>query len=218
MKALKRLTYSVFSSFEAVVGQLENHEALVGTTIREAQRAAAKARVQAKRLNLEVSQMEQKKKQLEAEKENWIERAKRKAKKEKEQAIECLRRKKQCETQLESLNEVLQAHHVVELQLENDLKGIELRVSKLKQKKSALKSREATVEARTVVNADQSTLLHELDSIFDRWESKVVEAEMIAGTYGEREDWFIAKIESEEELSALKEELDGLLSCGEKKG
>lgn len=212
MKALKRLTYSVFSSFESVVGQLENHEALVGTTIREAQRAAAKARVQAKRLSVEVVQIEQKKKQLEAEREIWVERAKRKAKKEKEQAIECLRRKKQCEAQLESLNEVLQAHQAVQLQLENDLKGIELRVSKLKHKKSALKSREATVEARTVVNADQSTLLHELDTIFDRWESKVVEAEMIAGTYGEYEDSFKAELESEEELGALKEELQELVN------
>lgn len=94
MNTLRRWTTSIVSSFEAVVGQIENHEALVSSAIEEVERSSARAKVQLNRVKRDGTTMRQRLIELRDEQARWEDRARKTVAVDEKRALECLRRKR----------------------------------------------------------------------------------------------------------------------------
>jgi phage shock protein A len=180
MKAIRRLTTSIITSFESMISQVENHEALVESAIREVQETAARAHAQLGRLQRDGILMQNKIQDINKQITLWTERATKTASIDKNKAIECLKRKKRHEQEKTDLNIQIEQHNHLEKQLIHDLSIIEEKLGKLRIQRNALKTRQTRAQALGTLRQEDSALISELDDIFDRWEHKVSEYEYLA--------------------------------------
>lgn len=209
MRMLKRWVSCVATNFDWVLAQVENHEALVDSAIREMQAAGGKARVQLARVKRDGEAMRQRLVQYKEQEQAWTERAIRLGVGEQEKAIECLRRKRALELEIASLEKQSQEHSRLETQLTADLKHLSSRIEELKRKKNTMTARQYRAEAIRAGQTEDIALISELGDIFDRWEGRLAEAETINLA---PEDSLEAELRSEEQQAQLKAELAELLA------
>ncbi len=205
MNRFKRWSVSIRTRLDDVIGQIENHEAVVDEVIRDVHRAAARARVQLRRVQRDGAELRQR---LESERSaalDWRERASRLDATEEARAIECLRRAKRAERRVEELELRRSEHERAEKQLASDVRGIESRLSELRERRNLMRTRQSRAEAVSVVRSPDESLCS-LDDIFDRWDSRITEMELVTGQ-GDPTDAFEDDFVSEEEEAALREEL-----------
>ena len=207
MNFIRRWTTSISSSFEWVLNQVENHDAIVTATIRDMQAAGMKAKMQLVRVQKDGDRMRKRVKELSELEVVWAERAVRANKETKEKAIECLRRRKNAERERVHLEEQIVAHAKLEKQLVIDLKLIEERIAELKRKKNAFNARQYRAEALKASQLSELGLVGEIDEIFDRWDSKIGEYDNLDFSTDVLEEEFL----SEEERTGLENELQDLL-------
>lgn len=210
---MKRWTTSVSTSFDWVMSQVENHDALVGAAIREMQTAGAKARVQLDRVRRDGERMKRRVGEVNELIVLWNERAIKAGAQEKEKAIECLRRKHQSEREAKTLEAQIAEHIRVESQLTADLKVIDERIGELRRKKNTLNARQYRAEALKAGQLGELGLIGEIDEIFDRWEVKLGQYE---GSFSAA-DPLAEGYAAEEERSALEAELASLVERVNKK-
>jgi phage shock protein A len=213
MNSLRRLTASIFSSFEGVIGQLENHEALVTTAIREAEHAAGRARAQLGRVQKDGVAMRKRVEELREQASVWEERAKRIAAQDQSKALECVRRRQRYLAEASKTEEQAIGHVKLERQLSADLGVVQEKLNALRQQRNIMRTRESRAEALRVVNTVESSTIGEIDDIFDRWEARISACEQhvessAAGDFDELNHEFSSK---EEEVQ-LQEVLANLLS------
>ena len=213
MNSLRRLTASIFSSFEGVIGQLENHEALVTTAIREAEHAAGRARAQLGRVQKDGVAMRKRVEELREQASVWEERAKRIAAQDQSKALECVRRRQRYLAEASKTEEQAIGHVKLERQLNADLGVVQEKLNALRQQRNIMRTRESRAEALRVVNTVESSTIGEIDDIFDRWEARISACEQhvessAAGDFDELNHEFSSK---EEEVQ-LQEVLANLLS------
>jgi phage shock protein A len=209
MRMLKRWVSCVATNFDWVLAQVENHEALVDSAIREMQAAGGKARVQLARVKRDGEAMRQRLVQYKEQEQAWTERAIRLGVGEQEKAIECLRRKRALELEIASLEKQSQEHSRLETQLTADLKHLSSRIEELKRKKNTMTARQYRAEAIRAGQTEDIALISELGDIFERWEGRLAEAETINLA---PEDSLEAELRSEEQQAQLKAELAELLA------
>jgi len=212
MKTLKRFATTIVSSFDWMISQVENHEALVDAAIRDVQQAGARAGVQLKRVKQDGINMRKRMQELRESAEVWKERAQKSADLDEKRALECLKRRKRLEREIAALEEQERGHAQVEKQLSADLKVIEERLGVLKQQRNVLRTRQSRAEALKTLHGDDSYLLTEIDGILERWESKVAEYELQGECAVSGEDELEQEFLSKEEEEELKEELKEI--CG----
>lgn len=210
MKALRRWTSSIAASFDYVVTQIENHDALITRAMKEMQSAVARAKVQLKRVSADGQGLRKRIAELEAEEQSWRDRAEKFANDNKVKALECLRREKRVKIQLKELEEQAIRHRALENQLKTDLSKAEDRLTRLVQQRNLLRTRESRAQALKIVTDEDSTLVSEIDEIFDRWETKVTEYEFEGGCCALNRDEFEEELLSEEEKIELTKELESL--------
>ncbi len=179
MNSLRRLTASIVSSFEGVVGQLENHEALVSTAIREAERAAGRAKAQLARVQKDGIQMRARVEELREQAALWEDRAKRIADQDKAKALECVRRRQRHLAQAAKIEEQAVGHTKLERQLSADMVVVQEKLAALRQQRNIMRTRESRAEALRVVHNIDSSTIGEIDDIFDRWESRISAGEAL---------------------------------------
>jgi len=114
MKTLRRFTTSIISSFDSVVGQLENHEALVSSAIRDAEQAAGRAKAQFQRVQKDGVMLRHRLEEVRDGIRIWEERAKRCAESDEVKALECLKRRETHKRQLAELTEQATRHATLE--------------------------------------------------------------------------------------------------------
>ncbi|MCB0336427.1 MAG: PspA/IM30 family protein [Bdellovibrionales bacterium] len=204
MNMFKRWTTSVCASFDWMVSQVENHEALVASALREMQQAGAKARAQLKQVQRDGQTMRKRLLELEELEAAWKERALRSRESDNDAAIECLRRRKLVKREHASLSEQIEAHKRFEKQLTMDLKTIEERVAELKRRKNTLTARQYRNDAMQAGSAEEIGLIAEIDEIFERWEIKLDEKESLTVSSF---DVFETDFIDAEEEDALRAEL-----------
>lgn len=209
MRMLKRWVSCVTTNFDWVLTQVENHEALVDSAIREMQAAGGKARVQLGRVKRDGEAMRQRLAQFKEQEQAWTERAIRLGSSEQEKAIECLRRRKAVQIEISSLERQSQEHDRLETQLIADLKHLSTRIDELKRKKNTMTARQYRAEAMRAGQTEDMVLISELGDIFERWETRLAEAETINLT---PEDNLESELKSEEEQAQLRTELTDLLA------
>ena len=178
MGTLKRFTSSITAHFNWMLSQVENHEALVNSAIQEVQESGARAKVQLKRVALDGQRMRQRLMELRDAAVLWEERAKKCAGIDEKKALECLKRKKKAERQIAELEEQEREHAKVQKTLGSDLELLDERMKQLKAQRNLLKTRESRARALGALQQDSTSLIGEIDDIFDRWESRVNEYEI----------------------------------------
>jgi len=213
MKTLRRLTTTIVSSFDWMISQVENHDALVDAAIREVQQAGARATVQLKKVRQDGLNMRKRLQDLREAQELWSSRALQTAGVDEKRAIECLRRKKRTELEIASLEEEERQHAKIEKQLGIDLRLVEEKLETLKSQRNLLRTRQSRAEALRAAQGQDSSLIGEIDGILERWESKVGEYEAMTERSRDREDDFTHEFVTAEEESALKEELARLIGA-----
>lgn len=216
MNSLRRLTATLISSFEGVVGQLENHEALVTTAIREAEQSAGRAKAQLGRVQKDGLAMRKRVEELREQGAVWEKRAKQIASQDEAKAIECVRRRQRCLAQASQIEEQALSHAKLERQLSGDLDVVQEKLNSLRQQRNIMRTRASRAEALRVVHSVDSSTIGEIDDIFDRWEARISACEMHTDSAipHERDD-LSAEFTSNEEEGDLKEVLRTLISTPE---
>jgi phage shock protein A len=211
MKKLKRWSASIVTSFDWLLNQVENHEAMVNAAIREAQEAGAKARVRLGRVKNDGFQMRTRLSELHQAQEQWKDRALKVAKLDEKKALECLKRRTRVDRQIADLEAQEREHARVEKQLTQDLTLVDERLAQLKAQRNLLRTRQSRAEALQAMQGSDSSMLCEIDDIFERWETRVTEYEMQSATGKKGEDELELEFTSKEEEEVLRESLKELL-------
>jgi phage shock protein A len=184
-----------------MISQVENHEALVNSAIQDVQEAGARARVQLKKVKQDGENMRRKLAELQDSEQLWGDRALRSADLDEKRAIECVRRKKRAEKEIGELEQQVLQHTRLEKQLTADLATIDDRLNELKRQRNIMRTRQSRAEALAGLRKEDSTVISEIEGIFERWETKVAEYELQAetgtGNTDDLEDEFLSQ---EEEL------------------
>lgn len=212
MRTLKRIGTTIIASFDSVVTQVENHESIVNAAIREVQESGGRAKVQLNRVRQDGQTMRRRLIELREQSELWQERAKQTAGLDQKRAIECLRRKQRSEKSIVDLEVQEREHNRFEKQLAADLLIMDEKVTKLKQQRNLLRTRQTRAEAMKLLQSDDSSLVTEIDDIFDRWEMRVGEYEAQSSALATAVDELEEDYSLQEEEEALNTELQKLLA------
>ena len=212
MQRIRLWTAGLLSRVDWMVAQVENHEAIAQSAIREVQQSAARAKVQLARVRRDGGGLREQLAEAREAAVTWRERARRIAAEDEDSAVECLRRSKTAERRATRLTQRLADHERVEKQLARDVQAVEQRLSTLKEQRNLLRTRQARAEALSSVARASQPLSTEVGEVFERWETRVMERELegecaVSDDGDDFEDGFT----SEEERRALRAELDDLL-------
>jgi phage shock protein A len=207
MGTIARWTSRITASFDWLLDQVENHEALVTSAIKEMQEAASKAHVQLRRVQKDGERLRERH-AVALEKTNlWRERALRVHDSDRSKALECMRRRKAAEREVDYLQKQLKEHDRVLLQLKADLGLIGDRIEELKRRKNAFSARQTRTEAIEVIQREELSAVREIDEVFDRWEIKLGVCDLANIAADSLEEEF----EEGERLEELEVALDALV-------
>lgn len=201
------------SRVDWMVSQVENHEALAESAIRDLQRHAARAKVQLARVHADGRQLEARRDEAREAEGSWRERARKAAETDEARALECLRRAKRAGATASGLEERAEEQARIERQLGRDLARVEERLGELRIQRNRMRTRQSRAEALAAVGECESS--GALDDVFDRWETRITEREFAAGCDdgGDRFEFVLEEEESEEslrdELALLRDESSG---------
>lgn len=180
MKRIKRWTASLVSGFDTVINQVENHESVIASSIRELQEAAARTKVKLNRLKRDESTMTKKVADLERTSGLWNERALKLRDSDKPKAIECLRRRKRVDAEIERLRDELPKHASLVNRIGQDVTRLQERIDELKRKKRTFSTRASRAKAIELSKIEDLDTDSDLEAVFDRWEVKLTESELCA--------------------------------------
>ena len=208
MARIKRWTHGFVASIDSMIVQVENHEALVTSALREVEHGVARSKVQLLRVERDGKAIKQ---ALDEEREaatRWRERAQREA--DEARALECLRRHKRSQTRVSELSEAQSEHQRVEAQLKRDVQTLERRLVEMRQQRNTMRTRQSRADAFSVVQSQGDVERGEIGEIFERWETRVAESEVASGCLVAGVDGFDEEFLDAEEAASLKLELRAL--------
>lgn len=205
----KRWRISIGSGFESLIAQVENHEALVAEAIREAQSAATRAKVKLAHVRQDGERLRSRIEKLDTDETDWERRAQAQGNDNRERALECLRRRNCARRELEHLRGELARHEQTERSLAADIGKLDEHVAGLRRRKNTLAARDFRARALAAASPEEGALLGGVDEVFERWELKLAETEIVGGA--DSADSFEDTFMAEEEKAGLEAELDELL-------
>ncbi len=216
MSIFKRLSATLVSRLDQVVGEIENHDAVIQATLNDMRKKVAEAKLRLGQVRSEEQQLKQ---QIQAQKENtvlWRKRAIECAKTDEAKALECVSRSRQCHLKINNLEKALAQYVQTADKLACDIETSEQRLAGMKQKLTLMRARQSTscaLDATNEVNSSSETLL---DESFNRWEISISQAEITTDSCDNSdvmERDFIAQEQQEE----LQKELAEILAEEEQK-
>lgn len=212
MSLFKRLSATFVSRVDRMVGEIENHEAIVRAGISEIRDKIAEARVRANRVQSEATRLRNQAEQLATESEQWRSRAADSAAAGNEQnALECLRRSRNCQNRQKHLDSLVASYRESAEALALDINTAEQRLAETQQKLTTMRARHSTVEAINATCADAARQTQLMEDTFDRWEINIGRSEL-RGAALSSADPITREFEDKEEEQALREELAALMS------
>lgn len=211
MSLFKRLSATLVSRMDQVVGEIENHDAVVQATLNEQRRRIAQAKVRLSQVQRDAAQLSSQLQEQQAAERRWKLRAVESAKQDEAKALECIRRRHHCQHQIERLNTSLQQYQQTATRLAKDITHSEERLTEMTQKHNLMRARQSSSEALNAVAQTIGDSAQQMDDAFDRWEMLITQQEMMRG-----EHTLIDPLEQEftlqEDEEALRDELQNLLS------
>jgi phage shock protein A len=205
MARLKRWTHGFVASIDSMIVQVENHEALATSALRELEQGVARSRVQLSRVERDGRALKQALSDERDAQARWRERAKREE--QEARALECLRRCKRTERRVAELEQNQAEHERIEQQLRRDVQTLERRLVELRQQRNTMRTRQSRAEAFSVAQGQADQEQGEIGRIFERWETRVAESEVASGCLVTSVDSFDEEFLDAEEAALLKLEL-----------
>jgi len=208
MARIKRWTHGFVASIDSMIVQVENHEALATSALRDLEQGVARSKVQLMRVERDGRALRQ---ALEEEREaalRWRDRARREE--DGARGLECLRRHKRSESRVRELVHNQTEHERIEAQLRRDVQTLERRLIELRQQRNTMRTRQSRAEAFNAVQGSGDAQNGEIGEIFERWETRVAESEVASGCLLASIDSFDEEFLDAEEEASLKLELRAL--------
>lgn len=208
MARIKRWTHGFVASIDSMIVQVENHEALATSALRDLEHGVARSKVQLMRVERDGRALKQ---ALDEEREaalRWRERARREE--DEARGLECLRRCKRSESRVKELVQNQAEHERIEAQLRRDVQTLERRLIELRQQRNTMRTRQSRAEAFNVVQGSGDAQSGEIGEIFERWETRVAESEVASGCLLASLDCFDEEFLDAEEQASLALELRAL--------
>lgn len=214
MNIISRFSATLMAGVDKTVSQIENHDAVVEASLKETQKAAARAKVRLQRVQRDGQSLRDRQAALKQKIEHWTERARQNHVHDKPLALECVGRRKHCLAEEQSVQLALNQHAELERQLSQRIASIEKRVSAMSQQRNQLRSREATAEALRIINRVEGNDSSGIDDAFERWDMSIIETEISAGSNPllSPNDELEAQFSAVEQQAELESELEALLS------
>ncbi|MGB5258005.1 MAG: PspA/IM30 family protein [Woeseiaceae bacterium] len=216
MSLIRRISTSITSSVDRAVSKVENHDAIINAALRDTQQAAARSRVRLERVRKDGRSLKRRHSELQLAASRWTERARSLGSTDEAKALECLRRRKDCEMQINNLEDSIEKHDELEARIAEQVKKIEVRIGEVAQQRNMMRSRQSVAEAMRTINNIEGVSYGEIEDTFDRWEINLGETEILMGaaaTADPLETAFLA----EEDTAELRAELSVLLKTDEER-
>ena len=212
MRIFNRLNATIQSNFNAFLDQIENHEGLVTEAMHEVKAASAQANARLARLQQDEDKLAARLTELHNDITQWKERAVQAATHDEERALECVRRMARATTEKASTETQLAKARELRARLVDDLRGIQTKLDELQRKKHALATRQFRAEAMHAIQSDGTSTLDEITGIFDRWETRVTEAEAYVAGPALLTDDFELGYRQQEDQDVLRRTLQAMLA------
>ena len=178
MSIFKRLSTTIAAQLDHVVGEIENHDAVVKVSISDLKKKIVEAKVRLDRVRNDAAQLQNQINQHQSDAARWKSRAIECANDDEQKALSCVSRAKQCEQQITQLESALNQYQQSAEKLAQDINAAETRARELKQKHDLMRARQSSCETIKVTqdaNEDSTSMLCDT---FDRWEIKLRQTEL----------------------------------------
>ena len=215
MSMFKRITATLSSSIEQVVGEIENHEAVIQATVNDMQKKIVEAKIRLRNACTQEQAMKQKINEQQKQIEVWHKRAIECSEVDGDKALQCVSRARDYLQDKEKLNLILQQYTTTVDKLGQDIKVSEQKLMEMKQKHALMQARQSTSQALNASKNVDSNCDGDLQAPFDRWEMDIGRTEMNVETVVSPdliEEEFIAH----EQRQSLQQGLNELLKKGGK--
>ena len=213
IRLFRRISTSFFSGIDYVVGEIENHEALINATIAEQKKRIATAKVQLARLETNERKVAEKIAELKTNENRWKDRALISSERDEKRALQCLQRRKNLHTQINQLTKTQKEYEQGISRMRADIEKCEVNIRSLSQRHELMRARETSVKALSNTAFTSDALFEDIENSFDRWEIKIAQNEvglncdtLLDNNVDDLEQDFIDQ-ENETELKAELEEL-----------
>jgi phage shock protein A len=211
MSIFKRLSATLVSRIDQVVGEIENHDAVVQATLDDMRKKVAEAKVRLNQVHREEKRLQTQIQEQQDHVERWKKRAIESSKQNEAKALECVSRRRYCQAQVDKLQLTLQQYQQTSEKLSTDIASTEQRLAEVKHKLTLMRARQSTSSALKASSETQTDAAELLEDTFDRWEINISQTEMMIDDHPvvdpvERE--FVMREQQEE----LQEELRSLLN------
>lgn len=198
MNIFKRFTTTVSASMDNAVGKLENHDAIIEATIKKTKQAEARTKA---RINTLRNQQRTYEKQLTETNEQhdlWSKRALKLAETDESKALECLSRRNQCKESSNRLNTRIEQQKNLIGDVSENLKKLQLQLDEMSQKHNLMRSRQAVADVNRAVRHVSTN--ESVNDTFERWESLVIENEVVEESNFDSLDAEFSKQENDSDL------------------
>jgi len=211
MSIFKRISATVVSNIDRVVGEIENNDAVIKATLTELRKKVAAAKVRLAHVHRQAASLDAQIQQRREDEQLWGERAVAVASSDEARALECVRRRQQCRLQAEKLEQTLQHYQMAAEKLGRGVQEGEQRLAEMGQKHTLMRARQSTAEALSAASQAGDDFLQQMDEGFDRWEIKILQEEMAVDS-GEVLDPLDREFSSSETEQLLRDELAALIA------
>lgn len=178
MMLFKRISTTFMSRLDQVVGELENHDAVIQAALGDMRKKVAEARVRLSHVNREAERLDKDAEEHRHNAERWRRRALETADSDEHKALECLRRARQCDQQAARARNAQVQYEQSAEKLGRDIETSEQRLDAIKQKLALMRARQSAGSALSATSEIQSDAVRSLDDTLERWEIQLGELEM----------------------------------------
>ncbi len=211
MSWIKRLSTTLTASMDQLVGELENHDALIRVSIREQKQRIATARLQLSRIQNSEKEVARQLAELQLAQKQWAQRALREASSDEQRALQCMERRAAVQEKLHKLQAMRTEYQSTAARISGDIQRCEEALVSMQHKHDLMRARQSSVNAKAVIDELGGSQLEQVQDQFERWELRLAQGEYtlnLQGAGDELEEQYL----SEERQQALRAELDGLLA------
>ena len=213
MSIFKRTFTSLYASIDQMVGEIENHDALIDAAIKEQKKKIAAARVQLRRVEASEKRIDDQLAQLCINAKLWTQRAAVEAKDQanEQQALMCLQRRQKVQQKIEKLQLMKDEYRHSTDRMQQDISQCEQDLTAMTQKHQMMRARQSTSDAMQIVERDSGIGLETIENSFDRWEVKISQSELTVDRLDNGVDFIEQEYLQEENEQQLRFELAQLL-------
>lgn len=216
MSIFKRLSATFVSRVDQVVGEIENHDAVIQATLNDMRKKVAEAKVRLGQVHREKERLQQQGQELQENAQLWRQRAIECSDSDEDKALECVSRSRFCEQKEAKLKQALGQYEQTADKLGQDIETSEQRLAEMKQKLTLMRARQSTTSAINATSEMNNNVESQLDETFDRWEINISQGEMVVEQH-DLTDSLERDFQIKEKEEDLRKELSILLEKEEQK-